>query len=527
MTSSRPISSADDLRRYPRKNILEWPVLSFEMLAAADVRPLQSHRGVLLNLSEGGLGLQPFRPLAPGAVGWVQLGVPGADKPLVSDCRVAWVGRNGSVGISFIEPSAEARDLLRRWLSHKPLRQSYASAVSIEFLPAELNEFETALQLIAERAKLVSRASGVAIAVGDNRSMECRASSGTAPDVGTILRAGSGLSGHCLSEGKIVNCVDVRSDARVDAAAARQLEMRSALILPVSAAGEITGLLEAFSPRPHAFDKRQVTRLKLFAGLIGSAIEERLAECGNPEHAFTGGDSSLSEANRPTPFLAESVSAGNGNPPEVDTAGTTAVADFPMMSYVDSPSFQSPLLVAKISLGFVLFAAVTSFGWHAVQSHGKPPATPVAAGDVSEQGDGSEQQIVLKLGPSKIVKKVGATFTVDVTLDGAKNLSSVPLELRYDPKLLQFVSVSNGDLLSKDGQSVALVHREQGSAIQVTATRPPSAPGAAGNGTVFTLVFLAKAPGKSSLSIKPSTLRDSKMNAISVDSADATVTIRG
>jgi len=60
-------------------------------------------------------------------------------------------------------------------------------------------------------------------------------------------------------------------------------------------------------------------------------------------------------------------------------------------------------------------------------------------------------------------------------LSGGQNVYSVPLEINYDPNQLQVVNVSNGGFLSQDGQAVALVHRDDGTAgkLQVTATRPP------------------------------------------------------
>ncbi len=73
----------------------------------------------------------------------------------------------------------------------------------------------------------------------------------------------------------------------------------------------------------------------------------------------------------------------------------------------------------------------------------------------------------------------------------------MPLQVSYDPKILQLVNVSNGTLLSQDGQAVALVHRDddQTGTLQITATRPPGASGVSGQGSVVTLTFLAKASG--------------------------------
>ncbi len=86
--------------------------------------------------------------------------------------------------------------------------------------------------------------------------------------------------------------------------------------------------------------------------------------------------------------------------------------------------------------------------------------------------------------PGNITQATGSTFAVNVMLKGAQNVYSVPLQVSYDPKVLQVVNVSNGGLLSQDGQAVALVHRDDDSsgALQITATRPPGANGVSGQG---------------------------------------------
>src|SRR5881227_1365943 len=90
--------------------------------------------------------------------------------------------------------------------------------------------------------------------------------------------------------------------------------------------------------------------------------------------------------------------------------------------------------------------------------------------------------------PANVTQPAGSTFAVNVLLTGAQNVYSVPLQVSYDPKVLQVVNVSNGGLLSQDGQSVALVHRDddQSGALQITATRPPGSAGISGQGAVVT-----------------------------------------
>ena len=130
--------------------------------------------------------------------------------------------------------------------------------------------------------------------------------------------------------------------------------------------------------------------------------------------------------------------------------------------------------------------------------------------------------------PPQLTQKPGSTFTVNVLLNGAQNVYSVPLQLTYDPHLLQVVNVSNGALLSQDGQIVTVTHREDDSTgtMQVTASRPPGASGVNGQGAVVTLTFMAKAAGQSSLTIARGGAQDPAHQAMPVNGATAAVTIQ-
>jgi general secretion pathway protein D len=122
----------------------------------------------------------------------------------------------------------------------------------------------------------------------------------------------------------------------------------------------------------------------------------------------------------------------------------------------------------------------------------------------------------------------GATFAMNVLITGAQNVYSVPVQLAFDAKTLQVVNISNGGFLSQDGQAVAIVHREDADAgtIQVSATRPPGSPGVAGQGTVFTLTFMAKTSGRSMVTITQGMAKDPGMQSIPVSPAQAAITIQ-
>ncbi|HKS75162.1 MAG TPA: cohesin domain-containing protein [Terriglobales bacterium] len=130
--------------------------------------------------------------------------------------------------------------------------------------------------------------------------------------------------------------------------------------------------------------------------------------------------------------------------------------------------------------------------------------------------------------PANMTQAPGSTFSINVTLSGAQNVYSVPLQVSYDPKILQVVNVSNGGLLGQDGQAVALVHRDddQTGTLQITATRPPGANGISGQGSVVTLTFLAKGAGQSSITISKGGAKDPSLQSIPVGGAVATITVQ-
>jgi general secretion pathway protein D len=148
---------------------------------------------------------------------------------------------------------------------------------------------------------------------------------------------------------------------------------------------------------------------------------------------------------------------------------------------------------------------------------GQPPAPNSAGGTPSFLFD-----------PPTVQAAKGNTFVVNLLISGAQNVHSVPVQLNYDPKMLQLVNVSNGGFLSQDGQAVALVHREDETVgqSQITATRPPGAGGVSGQGAVITLTFQAKADGQTPLTITRGGARDPGLQAITVNGAQAAVTVQ-
>jgi general secretion pathway protein D len=102
------------------------------------------------------------------------------------------------------------------------------------------------------------------------------------------------------------------------------------------------------------------------------------------------------------------------------------------------------------------------------------------------------------------------------------------MQINFDPRFLQVTSVSAGDFLSRDGQPVALVHREDMNTglISFTATRPPGTGGVSGSGVLLTITFQAKAPGQSSVVVTRPGGQSSTRSPITMSSANATITVK-
>jgi general secretion pathway protein D len=137
-------------------------------------------------------------------------------------------------------------------------------------------------------------------------------------------------------------------------------------------------------------------------------------------------------------------------------------------------------------------------------------ATP-QAGAVAAPGAGQAaapaaaipmEPVSLAVVPSNSTHPVGSTFMESVVLANAHDVFAVPVQVQFDPKVLQLVDVQPGGLLASDGQPVALVHRDEGNGlVTINASRPPGVAGVNGQGEVCVLTFKAIAAGDTNIEL--------------------------
>jgi general secretion pathway protein D len=169
----------------------------------------------------------------------------------------------------------------------------------------------------------------------------------------------------------------------------------------------------------------------------------------------------------------------------------------------------------------------------AVEPAAKPASQQPAPGAAQQQPQGIQQAaqqaleqqaaannaapLSIALAAPAAPPKVGSTFQVPVNVSGGSDIFSVPMQIQYDPAKLTLVNVDSGNYLTHDGQTVALVHRDDGAGgVAISASRPPGAAGVNGSGQLCVLTFQAKAPGDSIVSVGKAAARDSKQQAVPV-----------
>src|SRR5271166_178556 len=134
-------------------------------------------------------------------------------------------------------------------------------------------DLEPGISIIAEKAQVLTGATGAAIALRRGNEIVCRARTGrTAPDIGVRLQTDSGLSAECVRTGEVLLCNDAESNPRVDWASCRRMGVRSILVAPLRHFRRTLGVFEVLSSTPHAFDNNDVATMQFLSGMMVATI---------------------------------------------------------------------------------------------------------------------------------------------------------------------------------------------------------------------------------------------------------------
>jgi general secretion pathway protein D len=236
----------------------------------------------------------------------------------------------------------------------------------------------------------------------------------------------------------------------------------------------IPGLKYLFGSKDHT-----VTEDEIVFVVVPHIVRSQSLEQVNLRTVDTGAGTSIELRHAP----AEGTTP-NPRPAPASTPARPAASTRPSVGTVPG---QSAAAAAPAALVQMKQAAETNGN----SAPTNQPSTPAQPATVS-----------FTLTPQSGPVAVGATIRVPVVLNGGTDIAAVPLQIKYDPAKLSLLNVDLGDFLGKDGQPVALVHRDDGAGtIVLSSSRPPGAAGVSGTGVVCVLSFQAKATGDSILVI--------------------------
>jgi putative methionine-R-sulfoxide reductase with GAF domain len=266
-------------------------------------------RATLNDLSESGMAVRTSGPLRLQPGEQLQISLPDVKRPVEATCQLAWTAPSGISGLRFLVLAQGSQRSIREWLTcEEPCAQSWRTeastnapvinapapiaspapptpvAVALVDIPPMVNpsfDLSHGLQMIVELVQLLTHADGAALALRDRDQMVCRATIGSAPGIGAVVRSDSGLSGECMRTGLTVRSDDTSTDPRVDAEACRALNVGSIAVTPVFRDDSTHGILEILGRRPNTFTHIDIALLPQMAALVARLVSREKADRAN------------------------------------------------------------------------------------------------------------------------------------------------------------------------------------------------------------------------------------------------------
>ena len=382
----------------------------------------------IVDISEDGMAIQTSYPFEKHRPVSLYLDLTATKASIHATGEVVW-SRSGRVGIRFPQMPDDSLGPLKEWLllnamvagvKHRAEQHPSAPAPSVktdtgevlvDWMRHELEsaapsdytsiltgltavtrevaslgpDLNSALPLIADRAQSFTRATGAAIALTDGADMVCRASIGPdAPGLGLRLTIGSGFSGACVRSGGLLRCEDSEIDPLVDRESCRALGIRSMIAVPIRSDEAVIGLLEVFSPTPHAFSPNDDLVLKRLAKIAGTAVQRSHEPEVAPQQVIR--QDTITVDPKPQQIAAPAVPPAAVASPRIAVARAPASVvddEFPIETAADLPMprlsrSRKLLLLAAAATVLVAMSWVISPADLARVASLKPAATPPA-----------------------------------------------------------------------------------------------------------------------------------------------------
>jgi len=259
---------------------------------------------------------------------------------------------------------------------------------------------------------------------------------------------------------------------------------------------------------PHILRHPEITAENLRAISTGNATVIQLHHAPKPIPAAVaeamplGGDS---------PNASGGAEAAAPAPPEAPKATPPAPVP-PVAAQQTGPL--PPATAPSLPPGMVL--TPTGGGPSAPAAPAPPPGQPAAAGK-------------LRFNPATVETTVGSSVPVALVIDGGQDVTAAPMQILFDPKVVQLIGADVGGFLSADGQQPVFtknVMNETGQA-NIQLNRLPGNPGVSGpTGTLVTLNFQAIGRGATVVNIPNMVVRNSQGAPAAAGSPQLSITVK-
>ena len=146
-----------------------------------------------------------------------------------------------------------------------------------------------------------------------------------------------------------------------------------------------------------------------------------------------------------------------------------------------------------------------------------PPAAPKPVGNA-----------VVRFLPPQVEINAQGTTTVALIIENATDVSSAPLQVSFDPKVVKLNDAGRGDFFSSDGQIPVFTKNIQNDAgaAAMNLSRLPDTPGVSGTGVLTTLIFQAVAKGSTTVTIPNLTVRNTQGQVVFSGSPRLTISVK-
>jgi diguanylate cyclase (GGDEF)-like protein len=144
------------------------------------------------------------------------------------------------------------------------------------------------MNTVAHEAMALIGSDGACVELLDGDEIVCTAGAGTAAKwVGLRLPAADSITGECFATGGVLICTDSERDSRVAREACRAVGARSMIVVPLTHAGAVKGVLIAWSATSDRFNDYQARLLSLLGNTSGAALDRAELIAQLTEHAVT------------------------------------------------------------------------------------------------------------------------------------------------------------------------------------------------------------------------------------------------